>query len=47
MIYYYHMYKVSSGKEYKWIEKIYKTPEEAEENLLLMGGFIKELREIN
>lgn len=46
MIYYYHIYKVSSGKDHKWIKKIYVDPKVAEENLLLMGGIMRELKEI-
>lgn len=47
MIYYYHIYKVSSGKDHKWIKKIYESSEEAEENLRLMGGIMKELKEVD
>lgn len=47
MTYYYHIYKVSSGKEHKWIEKIYHDPKEADEHLRLMGGIMKELKEVD
>lgn len=47
MIYYYHIYKVSSGKDHKFIEKIYSDEEVAKENLLLMGGVMKILKEVD
>lgn len=46
MFYYYHAYMVSSGKDHKLIEKIYTDPAVAQENLLLMGGIMKKLKEV-
>lgn len=46
MIFYYHVFKVSSGKEYKFVEKIYSDEEVAKENLILMGGVMRILKEV-
>lgn len=46
MLYYYHTYKVSSGKDQKTISKIYLDEKVAQENHLLMGGVMKVLQEV-
>lgn len=46
MFYFYHTYKVSSGKDQKVIKKIYTDEKEAKEHHLLMGGVMLTLKEV-
>lgn len=46
MLYYYHKYKLSSGKEYRTIVKIYESEKESIENHILLGGVVKALKEV-
>lgn len=46
MLYYYHKYKVSSGKEHRIITKIYESEKDAVENHILLGGTVKVLKEV-
>lgn len=45
-LYYFHTYKVSSGKDQKVIKKIYTDEKEAKEHHLLMGGKMVTLKEV-
>ena len=47
MLYYYHKYKVSSGKDHKTVVKIYESEPVALENHKLMGGTLKVLKEVD
>ena len=46
MFYYYHTFKVSSGKDQKEVQKVYTDADVAAENLILLGGTIVKLQEV-
>lgn len=46
MTYFYHKFKVSSGKDMKTITKVYEDEKVARENHLLLGGELKVLKEV-
>lgn len=46
MIVYYHVFKISSGKDHKFVSKVYVDEEVAKENHLLLGGVLRVMKEV-
>lgn len=46
MLYYLHKFKLSSGKDHKFVTKVYESEKVASENHKLTGGTLKVLKEV-
>lgn len=46
MFYYFHSFMISSGKDQKEVQKVYTDADVAAENLLLLGGKLIKLQEV-